>query len=80
MIVLSWFSILMAVNMQTAFLTPPFGFALFYMKGAVPASVTMVDIYKGIVPFVVVQLVALVLCLAYPNIVLELPRRFGFLD
>jgi tripartite ATP-independent transporter DctM subunit len=80
LVVLAWFSILMAVNMQTAFLTPPFGFALFYMKGVVPPSVTMVDIYKGITPFVVVQLVALVLCIVFPEIVLVLPRRFGFLE
>jgi tripartite ATP-independent transporter DctM subunit len=79
-VILAWFSILMAVNMQTAFLTPPFGFALFYMKGTVPPGVTMVDIYKGITPFVVVQLVALVLCIIYPEIVLHLPRRFGFVE
>jgi tripartite ATP-independent transporter DctM subunit len=79
-VILAWFSILMAVNMQTAFLTPPFGFALFYMKGTVPPSVTMVDIYKGITPFVLVQLVALVLCVIFPEIVLLLPRRFGFID
>jgi hypothetical protein len=79
-VILAWFAILMAVNMQTAFLTPPFGFALFYMKGTVPPSVTMLDIYKGITPFVLVQLVALVLCVIFPDIVLVLPRRFGFID
>jgi len=79
-VILAWFAILMAVNMQTAFLTPPFGFALFYMKGTVPPSVTMVDIYKGITPFVLVQLVALVLCVIFPDIVLVLPRHFGFID
>ena len=79
-VILAWFAILMAVNMQTAFLTPPFGFALFYMKGTVPPSVTMLDIYKGITPFVLVQLVALVLCIIFPDIVLVLPRHFGFID
>jgi tripartite ATP-independent transporter DctM subunit len=79
-LILAWFAILMAVNMQTAFLTPPFGFALFYMKGSVPPSVTMMDIYKGIIPFVLVQLVALILCMIFPDIILYLPRRFGFLD
>ncbi len=79
-VILAWFAILMAVNMQTAFLTPPFGFALFYMKGTVPPSVTMLDIYKGITPFVVVQLLALVLCVVFPEIVLVLPRRFGFIE
>jgi tripartite ATP-independent transporter DctM subunit len=79
-VILAWFAILMAVNMQTAFLTPPFGFALFYMKGTVPPSVTMVDIYKGITPFVIVQLLALLLCVVFPEIVLVLPRRFGFIE
>jgi TRAP-type mannitol/chloroaromatic compound transport system permease large subunit len=66
--------------MQTAFLTPPFGFALFYMKGTVPPSVTMTDIYKGIIPFVIVQLLALAACMIWPELVLYLPREFGFLD
>jgi tripartite ATP-independent transporter DctM subunit len=79
-LILAWFAILLSVNMQTAFLTPPFGFALFYMKGVVPPSVTMADIYRGIVPFVIVQLAALGLCMSFPEIVLYLPRRFGFLD
>lgn len=79
-VVLLWFSILLAVNMQTAFLTPPFGFALFYMKGTVPKEVTMVHIYRGIVPFVMIQLVALAFCVAFPEIVLYLPRRMGMLD
>lgn len=78
--VLAWLAITLAVNMQTAFLTPPFGFALFYMKGTVPPSVTMTDIYKGITPFVAVQVVALALCIFYPEVVLYLPREFGFLD
>lgn len=80
LIILTWFAILLSVNMQTAFLTPPFGFALFYMKGAVPPSVTMMDIYKGITPFVVVQAVALVLCMAFPEVILYLPRKYGFLE
>jgi tripartite ATP-independent transporter DctM subunit len=79
-LVLLWFAILLSVNMQTAFLTPPFGFALFYMKGTVPPSVTMAHIYRGIVPFVLIQLSALAICMAFPEIVLWLPRRWGFLD
>lgn len=79
-LVLAWLAVTLSVNMQTAFLTPPFGFALFYMKGTVPPSVTMMDIYRGITPFVVVQLVALAICLIWPETVLYLPRRFGFLD
>ncbi|MGE0285008.1 MAG: TRAP transporter large permease subunit [Bradyrhizobium sp.] len=75
-----WFTILIAVNLQSAFLTPPFGFALFYMKGTVPPSVTMQHIYRGIIPFVVLQLLAVAACLMFPEIVLWLPRSFGFLD
>jgi TRAP-type mannitol/chloroaromatic compound transport system permease large subunit len=79
-IVLLWFAILLAVNLQTAFLTPPFGFALFYMKGAVPRTVTMLHIYRGIIPFVLLQLIALIICIWWPETVLYLPRRWGFLD
>jgi TRAP-type mannitol/chloroaromatic compound transport system permease large subunit len=79
-IILLWFAILLAVNMQTAFLTPPFGFALFYMKGTVPASVNMGHIYRGIVPFVLLQLIALALCMIWPEVVLFLPRTWGYLD
>jgi tripartite ATP-independent transporter DctM subunit len=79
-IILLWFGTLLAVNMQTAFLTPPFGFALFYMKGTVPPSVTMGHIYRGIIPFVLIQLVALVVCMIFPETVLWLPRRWGFID
>jgi len=79
-VILLWFSILLAVNMQSAFLTPPFGFALFYMKGTVPREVTMMHIYRGIIPFVLIQLLALALCVAFPEVVLYLPREMGMLD
>lgn len=79
-IVLLWFAILLAVNLQSAFLTPPFGFALFYMKGTVPSSVSMLHIYRGIIPFVILQLIALMICIIWPEVVLYLPRRWGFLD
>jgi len=72
--VIIWFTILVAVNLQTSFLTPPFGFALFYMKGVAPPAVTIQHIYRGIVPFVALQLVGLGLCIAFPEIVLWLPR------
>jgi tripartite ATP-independent transporter DctM subunit len=78
--ILFWFGILLAVNMQTAFLTPPFGFALFYMKGTVPPEVTMMHIYRGIIPFVLVQLAALVICIAFPQIAFFLPRYWGFME
>ena len=68
-----WFLILVAVNLQTSFLTPPFGFALFYMKGVAPPEVKIQQIYAGIIPFVALQLVGLGLCLAFPAIILWFP-------
>ena len=53
-----WLAVMMAVNLQTEFLTPPFGFALFYMRAVAPPSVTTMQIYRGVVPFVILQLVA----------------------
>ncbi len=75
-----WFATLVAVNLQTAFMTPPFGATLFYMKGTVPPGVSMSDIYQGMYPFVFLQVVGLVLCLYYPGISLWLPRIAGLLD
>ncbi len=69
-----WFAILLAVNLQTSFLTPPFGFALFYMKGICPPQVRLGEIYRGIVPFVILQLLGLALCIAFPGLALWLPR------
>jgi tripartite ATP-independent transporter DctM subunit len=75
-----WFAMLLAVNLQTAFLTPPFGFALFYMKGTVPPSINMGHIYRGIIPFITLQLIAVALCMYFPELVFYLPRRWGMLD
>jgi len=72
---LTWFIILMSVNLQTSFLTPPFGFTLFYMKGTVPPSITMAHIYRGIIPFVILQLVGLCAAIAFPELALWLPRK-----
>jgi tripartite ATP-independent transporter DctM subunit len=69
-----WFAILLAVNLQTSFLTPPFGFALFYMKGVAPPEVRIQQIYQGIIPFVLLQLTGLGLVMAFPDIALWLPR------
>jgi len=69
-----WFAILLAVNLQTSFLTPPFGFALFYMKGVAPPEVKIQQIYKGIIPFVLLQLAGLGLIMAFPDLALWLPR------
>ncbi len=70
-----WFAILVAVNLQTSFLTPPFGFALFYMKGVAPPEVKIQQIYRGIVPFVLLQVVGLTLVIAFPEIALWLPSK-----
>ena len=69
-----WFAILAAVNLQTSFLTPPFGFALFYMKGTAGDSVKMTDIYKGIIPFVILQLIGLAIVIEFPALILWLPE------
>ncbi|MFN0038357.1 MAG: TRAP transporter large permease subunit [Burkholderiales bacterium] len=77
---LTWFVVMMSVNLQTSFLTPPFGFTLFYMKGAVPPSINMGHIYRGIVPFVVLQVIGMLLVVVFPEIALWLPRAAGFLN
>lgn len=71
--VVPWFAILVAINLQTSFLTPPFGFALFYVKGSAPPSVKIQQIYRGIIPFVLLQLLGLALVIAFPAIALQLP-------
>jgi tripartite ATP-independent transporter DctM subunit len=75
-----WFGTLVAVNLQTSFMTPPFGATLFYLRGTVPAGVTMTDIYRGMYPFIAIQLLGLMLCIAFPGIILWLPRATGLLD
>ena len=67
---MAWFGTLVAVNLQTSFMTPPFGATLFYMKGTAPPGVTMSDVYRGMYPFVALQLVGLGLCIYYPSVVL----------
>jgi len=66
---LVWFGVMIGVNMQTSFLTPPFGFALFYLRGVAPPEVTTAQIYRGAVPFIAVQLVGLLLIILFPEIV-----------
>jgi tripartite ATP-independent transporter DctM subunit len=76
---LTWFVVMLSVNLQTSFLTPPFGFTLFYMKGVVPPSINMGHIYRGIIPFVLLQLTGLGLIIAFTQLALWLPRVSGFL-
>ena len=75
-----WFATLVAVNLQTSFMSPPFGATLFYMKGTVPADCSMTDVYRGTYPFLVLQVIGLALCLAFPELSLWLPRISGMLD
>jgi tripartite ATP-independent transporter DctM subunit len=70
---LPWFAILLAINLQTSFLTPPFGITLFYMKGVAP-SIPMQALYRGIVPFVILQLIGLAVVVGFPEVALWLPR------
>lgn len=70
---LVWFAILFAICLQTSFITPPVGPALFYAQGVVPKGITLPDIYRGIVPFVILQLIALVLVFEFPSLALWLP-------
>ena len=70
-----WLGIMIAVNLQTSFLTPPFGFALFYLRGVAPQSVRTADIYRGVMPFVAIQLLLLALLALYPQLVTWLPAQ-----
>jgi tripartite ATP-independent transporter DctM subunit len=69
-----WIGVMIAVNLQTSFLTPPFGFALFYLRGVAPKEVTTAHIYKGVAPFIVIQVGALLILAAFPALVLWLPK------
>ena len=72
---LIWFGVLLAVNMQTSFLHPPFGFALFYLRSVAPKSVRTSDIYWGAVPFVMIQVMMVAIIIAFPGIVTEQRHR-----
>ena len=68
-----WLGVLLAANLQTSFLTPPFGFALFYLRGVTPASIPTTDIYRGVVPFILLQLILIGLLVAWPALATWLP-------
>ena len=70
-----WLGIMIAINLQTSFLTPPFGFALFYLRGVAPPQVTTSQIYRGVIPFVAIQVFALLLLALFPDLVTWLPDR-----
>ncbi len=75
---LAWLAMLICINLQTSFLTPPFGWALFFLRGVAPPQVRTRDIYAGVIPFIALQLVALVLVYFYPQIALWLPKAIGW--
>ncbi|MGA1862023.1 TRAP transporter large permease subunit [Deferribacter thermophilus] len=75
---LLWLGILFAVNLQTSFLTPPFGFSLFYLKGVAPPEVTTMHIYKGIIPYIIIQLIVLAMVAFWPEVVLWLPKIISY--
>ena len=72
-----WLGILIAINLQTSFLTPPFGFALFYLRGVAPKTIKTTDIYKGVMPFILIQILAMALIAYWPGIVTWLPEKFS---
>ena len=69
-----WFGMLVCVNLQMSFLTPPFAYAIFFLKGSAPPEISTWDIYRGVIPFVILQAVGLFLCVVYPQIILWLPQ------
>ncbi|MEQ9609233.1 MAG: TRAP transporter large permease subunit, partial [Kiloniellaceae bacterium] len=73
-----WLAMLISLNLQTSFLTPPFGWALFFLKGAAPPGITTGDIYRGAVPFIGIQLLALVVLFFWPALATWLPGAIGW--
>ncbi|WP_339489030.1 TRAP transporter large permease [Pseudomonas sp. EL_65y_Pfl2_R95] len=70
-----WLGVMIALNLQTSFLTPPFGFALFYLRGVTPASVPTSTIYKGVLPFILIQIILLVIAYIFPGLITWLPEQ-----
>ena len=70
-----WLGVMIALNLQTSFLTPPFGFALFYLRGVTPLSVPTSTIYKGVVPFILLQILMLVIAYIFPGLITWLPEQ-----
>ncbi len=70
-----WLGIMIAINLQTSFLTPPFGFALFYLRGVAPKEISTRHIYRGVIPFIIIQLIALLILSLWPELVTWLPSK-----
>jgi TRAP-type mannitol/chloroaromatic compound transport system permease large subunit len=75
---LVWLAMLICVNLQTSFLTPPFGWALFFLRGVAPPEITTRHIYLGVIPFILLQVVGVVLVFFYPQLALWLPKAIGW--
>jgi len=73
-----WLATLVAMNLQMSFLTPPFGWALFFLKGVAPKGITTRDIYAGAIPFVLLQMLAVALVFVFPGIATWLPKAIGW--
>ena len=71
-----WFAMLLCINLQTSFLTPPFGYSLFYFKGAAPPEYTIGEVYRGILPFICLQVIGIIICVVWPEIITYLPSVF----
>lgn len=71
-----WLAIIIAINLQTSFLTPPFGFAIFYLRGVIPKTVMTRDIYLGVIPFIIIQLIAISLVVMFPELATWMPDNF----
>ena len=69
-----WLGVMIAINLQTSFLTPPFGFALFYLRGVAPDSIKTTDIYRGVIPFIMMQLLMMLLLIFLPELATWLPQ------
>ncbi|MFA7475378.1 MAG: TRAP transporter large permease subunit, partial [Castellaniella sp.] len=72
-----WFGVLYAISIQVGYISPPFGYSLFYLKATLPKGVGMAEVYRGVVPFMGLQILALLICAAFPALVMWLPRYVG---
>ena len=69
-----WFGVIFNLNLQIAYLSPPFGYSMFYLKAVAPPDVTMTDLYRSVLPYMALQLIGMALCMLFPQIVLWLPN------
>ena len=73
-----WLGILIAINLQTSFLTPPFGFAIFYLRSVMPENIKTTEVYKGVIPFIFIQIITIILIVIFPEVTTWLPEKvFG---